>query len=714
MSNRKKYYSRLNEVFANISTVQPDPTGTEPTPGQDEINQWFSSPNDERSFPIPNMKNYENQNILQHEAGWSEYLDAINRKDFIGYYFDQSNTVELPQPFAGSTNYPLENNNKNQLILNVLLQSGKQDIGAIQLEKPDGKTWSEQEVAIVSTIAKQMTQHIENLRLLSETEKYRKEAEFAARRLTREGWASYIQEIAQSATGYIYDDFRVSPLDVNKLENSDSSSNLDTGSVLTQELKVRDETIGELALYETHLEAADLVATVADRLGSHLEALRLLEQTELSRQQLDKRAAELETVAKVSTAVTTILDPVPLLQSVVDLTKYSFGLYHAHIYLIKGDFLVLKAGAGKIGLQMISEQHTLHIDIEPSVVTKVARTRQGIIVNDVMSNPNYLPHPLLPGTKSELAVPLIIGDHLLGVFDVQSSTPNRFSEDDLRTYSTLAAQVSVALRNAELYAEQIATVERLRELDHLKSAFLANMSHELRTPLNAILGFTQVILEGIDGPLTEVMVSDLELIEKNGRHLLELINDVLDMAKIEAGRLSLTFEPFDLWELLDDVIQSTTPLAREKGLDLGMNVDLQMDMTITADRFRIRQIFLNLIGNSIKFTEVGGVTILVDRLIQNNQHFLEVRIVDTGIGIPPEKLEAIFEPFSQVDTSTTRKAGGTGLGLPISRKLVELHGGRLWAESQGFNGKGSVFIIHIPTQATYNRPTIELATEHQD
>jgi signal transduction histidine kinase len=161
---------------------------------------------------------------------------------------------------------------------------------------------------------------------------------------------------------------------------------------------------------------------------------------------------------------------------------------------------------------------------------------------------------------------MIVADELKGIFDVESNVPNRFSEDDIRIYTTLASQVAVALRNAELYAEQMAAVERLRELDHLKSSFLANMSHELRTPLNSILGFTQVILEEIDGPLTPDMISDLKLIEKNGQHLLKLISDVLDMAKIEAGRLSLTLEQFNVLELLQDVLETMSSLAREIAL----------------------------------------------------------------------------------------------------------------------------------------------------
>jgi signal transduction histidine kinase len=294
---------------------------------------------------------------------------------------------------------------------------------------------------------------------------------------------------------------------------------------------------------------------------------------------------------------------------------------------------------------------------------------------------------------------MVVGDTLLGVFDVQSDVVGRFTEEDVRVFDTLAAQAAVALQNAELYAEQLETVERLRELDNMKSAFLANMSHELRTPLNSILGFTQVILEGLDGPLTDLMIADLELIEKNGNHLLNLINDVLDMAKIEAGRLSLSPEPLNLYELFDDVIVTNSPMARDKGLHMNLDADYDVDWTVMADHVRMRQILINLIGNSLKFTESGGITVELEKLWAQSEEEhdrIQARIRDTGIGIPPESLEAIFEAFSQVDSSTTRKAGGTGLGLPISRRLVELHGGRLWAESKGIAGEGSTLYLELP------------------
>jgi signal transduction histidine kinase len=286
---------------------------------------------------------------------------------------------------------------------------------------------------------------------------------------------------------------------------------------------------------------------------------------------------------------------------------------------------------------------------------------------------------------------------VLGVFDVQHDQAHAFTDEDVRIQTTLATQVAVALQNANLYAEQAATVVRLRELDQLKSTFLANMSHELRTPLNSILGFTDVMLEGLDGPLTGRMDNDLKVIQKNGRHLLELINDVLDMAKIEAGKMNLSLERFDLNEVLEEVLELTGPLAREKALELCIEPGAADGLYLEADRVRLRQVMINLVGNAIKFTEIGGITL---RAAQSGGH-LRLAIRDTGLGIPPDKLDTIFEAFNQGDASTTRRAGGTGLGLPISRRLIELHGGRLWAESAGVPGPqgGSTFFIELPVEA---------------
>ncbi|MGH2522813.1 MAG: GAF domain-containing protein, partial [Anaerolineales bacterium] len=424
-------------------------------------------------------------------------------------------------------------------------------------------------------------------------------------------------------------------------------------------LLARGEVIGTIGVDATDPnrvfspEEVALAETIAGQIASAIENSRLFEETQ-------RRALELETVAQVSTAASTILQAEELLQTVVDLTKTRFGLYHAHIYLLDDatQTLVLSAGAGEVGRRMVAEGRRIPLGWEQSLVARAARARQGVVVNDVRESPDFLSHPLLPNTRSELAVPMIVGDNVLGVFDVQADSVNRFTEKDVRIQTTLAEQVAVALQNANLYAEQAATVARLRELDHLKSAFLANMSHELRTPLNSILGFTEVLLEELDGPLTSQMENDLKIVYKNGQHLLNLISDVLDMAKIEAGKMVLNPERFDLTEVLEEVLGLTHPLARAKSLELRLETEAPIaDLQLEADRMRMRQVMINLVNNAIKFTEAGHVTVRAEQA----QGAIRVSVEDTGLGIPPHQLESIFQEFTQVDTSTMRKAGGTGL-----------------------------------------------------
>jgi len=516
-------------------------------------------------------------------------------------------------------------------------------------------------------------------------------------------WSGLRQPEETDVIGYTFNRLEVLPISSESGYLLKSKSNVSKTATLSiagikpySELSLQGQPIGVLGLEieagsQFYEEENEFLQAISEQVSQALERARLMEQTQRS-------AVELQAVADVGTATASILDPTVLLQSVVDLTKERFNLYHAHIYLYDEEVgrLNLAVGAGEAGDSMVRTGWSIPYEKEASVVSRAARTGVGQIVADVKLDPAFLPNPYLPDTRSELAVPLIVADQLLGVFDVQSERVGRFAQDDIRTFTTLSSQVGVALKNARLYAEQLETVERLRELDNMKSAFLANMSHELRTPLNSILGFAQVILEGLDGPVTETMSADLELIEKNGRHLLHLINDVLDLERIDAGRLSLRPEPTSIFELMEDVLMTNTTLAREKGLELELTADPSLDWVTMVDQVRMRQIFINLIGNAMKFTEAGGILIEMELSdISTDVESIQIHIRDTGIGIPEEKLEDIFEAFSQIDSSTTRKVGGTGLGLPISRKLLEMHGGRLWAESEGI-GKGSTFHVELP------------------
>ncbi len=292
--------------------------------------------------------------------------------------------------------------------------------------------------------------------------------------------------------------------------------------------------------------------------------------------------------------------------------------------------------------------------------------------------------------KSALVVPLQLRGQTIGVLDFFEPDRDRtWSEDDIALVEAVAAQVALAVENARAYEEIQKTAVRLREMDTLKSQFLANMSHELRTPLNSIIGFSRVMLKGIDGPLTDLQRTDLTSIYNNGRHLLGLINDVLDISRIEAGKIELVFESVDLRSIIDGVMSTAVGLVRDKPVQLIQKVSDDLPF-VRADSTRIRQVLLNLMSNAAKFTEKGSITV---RAWADNEH-VTITVADTGVGVPEEYREKIFEEFQQVDGSATRSVGGSGLGLAICRHFVELHSGHIWMESEV--GVGSAFTFTIP------------------
>jgi len=259
----------------------------------------------------------------------------------------------------------------------------------------------------------------------------------------------------------------------------------------------------------------------------------------------------------------------------------------------------------------------------------------------------------------------------------------------------LADQVAVAVENARAFEEQQKTAERLREVDRLKSQFLANMSHELRTPLNSIIGYAEVLLDGIDGELSDDAIEDVEAIHGGGKHLLTIINDILDLAKIEAGQMFIDRRETNVLPVIDEVMNTVKILAANKGIDLNIEIDDDLP-TVHGDPIRIKQIVLNLMTNAIKFTENGRVTL---RMFRHNGGEIAVQVQDTGIGMTENDMKGLFQQFHQVDGSATRRAGGTGLGLVITRHLVHMHEGEIYVESE--KGAGSTFWFTIPTYAEY-------------
>ncbi len=249
----------------------------------------------------------------------------------------------------------------------------------------------------------------------------------------------------------------------------------------------------------------------------------------------------------------------------------------------------------------------------------------------------------------------------------------------------------LARKNIELNQSNI----RLQEMDRLKSVFLASMSHELRTPLNSIIGFTGVMLQGMAGEINDEQRKQLSIVKSSATHLLSLISDVLDISKIEAGKVELSTEEFKLGDVLKDVAQTFSSMAEDKGLKLEM--EGPEDVVIFSDRRRVKQALMNLVGNAVKFTDSGTVKIAAEGPVEGS---INIRISDTGVGIKEEDMGKLFEPFQQVDVSLTKRYEGTGLGLYLTRKLIDLLSGDVTAKST--YGKGSEFTVTLPLRFKNN------------
>jgi signal transduction histidine kinase/ActR/RegA family two-component response regulator len=454
-------------------------------------------------------------------------------------------------------------------------------------------------------------------------------------------------------------------------------------------------------------EEIRLAEAVVLQTSTAIQNSRLLEETR-------QRANQLQTAAEIARDTSSTLALDTLLQRLVNLLCDRFGYYHASIFLLDetGKEAVVRESTGPAGDEMKRIGHKLPVGGR-SLIGRVTQTGRPLVLNDLSAEEAlviFQPNPLLPLTQAELGIPLKIGERVIGALDVQANRPNAFPDDDIAVLQILADQIAVAVDNARSYELAQTAVEEIREADRLKSQFLANMSHELRTPLNSIIGFSRVILKGIDGPVSDLQQQDLTAIYNSGQHLLGLINDVLDLSRIEAGKMELAFEDeVNLGDIIRSVMSTTIGLIKDKQIKLNQKIDPKLPL-LRVDSMKIRQVLLNLLSNAAKFTDEGTITVeATTQMGPGENPEVIVRIIDTGYGIAPKDQAKLFQPFSQVDGSLTRKTGGSGLGLSICQHLVQLHGGKIGVESE--IGQGSIFYFTIPIIPSGDQGETEEGTE---
>jgi signal transduction histidine kinase len=433
-----------------------------------------------------------------------------------------------------------------------------------------------------------------------------------------------------------------------------------------------------------------MLQTFADQAVIAIENTRLFTELQTRTAELGRSVEELKALSEVGTAVSSTLDVDTVLTTILTHANQLAGTQAGQIYDYDEATEELRPRATFGYSQDIADALRRNpIKKGEGVAGKAVATRQPVQVPDIAAEGAYDARlrDLITGSgfRALLAVPLIREEQVMGALAIARTQPGEFRRQVVDLMTTFASQSALAMQNARLF-------HQLEIASHHKSQFLANMSHELRTPLNAILGYTELIVDQIYGEVPEKIKEVLDQVQKSGRHLLGLINDVLDLSKIEAGQLTLELSSYAFSDVVQGVVSAVGSLAAEK--QLRLTADVAPDLPVgQGDQRRITQVLLNLVGNAIKFTDEGEVAM---RVSTRDGTFLAA-VADTGPGIRPEDQGKIFEEFQQSDTAVTKSKSGTGLGLAIAKRIVELHGGCIWVES--VLDKGSTFFVSLPIKA---------------
>jgi GAF domain-containing protein len=438
-----------------------------------------------------------------------------------------------------------------------------------------------------------------------------------------------------------------------------------------------------------------LLKTFADQAVIAIENVRLFKELEARTQELTRSVSELRALSEVGQAISSTLDLQAVLSTIVARATNLSGTDAGVIYEYddQRDVFLPRATA-HLEAEIVETMLATPVRKGEGATGRLAEVQEPIQVPDIQAAPSesrVRGALVRAGYRALLAIPLAREGHLIGGLTVIRKATGAFAPQTIELLQTFATQSSLAIQNARLFREIEVKSRELQAASQHKSEFLANMSHELRTPLNAIIGFSEVLGDRLFGELNEKQDEYLRDIHASGQHLLSLINDVLDLSKIEAGRMELELAEFHLPTAIDNALVLVRERALRRGITLEQSIDPRLGQ-MQGDERKVKQVLLNLLSNAIKFTPDGG---RISVRAMPREASVEVSVSDTGVGIAPEEQEAIFEEFRQVGTAA-KKVEGTGLGLTLSRKFIELHGGRIWVESQ--LGMGSTFTFTIPTR----------------
>jgi signal transduction histidine kinase len=442
-------------------------------------------------------------------------------------------------------------------------------------------------------------------------------------------------------------------------------------------------------------DEVELLQTFADQAVIAIENVRLFTELQARTADLTRSVSELEALGEVSRAISSTLDFDRVLETIVARATELAGADGGAIYEYDESARTFHVRiTHNFPEEFVTALRATSLRYGEGAVGRAVAEREPVQVADVAAAGSYesavRDFLLRSGYRSLLAVPLFSEDEAIGALVVNRRVPGEFPARVVELLRTFGNQSALAIQNARLFGEIEDKSRQLEAANRHKDEFLASMSHELRTPLNAVIGFSEVLLERMFGELNDKQEEYLNDILASGRHLLSLINDILDLAKIEAGRMELDVEDFDLAPAIDNALVLIRERATRKGVTLETTLASGLG-SVRGDQRKIKQVLLNLLSNAVKFTPEGGrIAVRADRV----DGHAEISVIDTGIGIAPEDSEAVFEEFRQVGTDYAKKHEGTGLGLALSRKFVELHGGRIWLKSR--LGEGSTFTFTIP------------------